>query len=79
VDAATGEYAAQVLTDGNTDGATQAPASLRQAEGAIARVTVENAYDSAVAHPAAAARRNDPPPNVVMWFGVLNHPRTPWA
>jgi hypothetical protein len=60
VDAGTSEIAAHVLTDGNADDAVQAPALLRQAEGRIASVIADGAYDSAAVY-RAAARQHDPP------------------
>ena len=46
VDADTGEIAAHVLTQGNADDAAQAPGLLGQAEGSVATVTADGAYDS---------------------------------
>ena len=66
VDARTSEIAAHVLTDGNADDAVRAPALLRQAEGRIASVTADGAYDSEPVYQAAAARQHDPPPDVVV-------------
>ena len=65
VDADTGEIAAHVLTDGNADDAAQVPALLGQAEGTIASVTTDGAYDGEPTY-AAAARQRDPPPDVVI-------------
>ena len=65
VDAGSGEIAAQVLTDGNADDAAQAPGLLGQAEGRIATVTADGAYDSDAVYQ-AAARRHGPPPDVVI-------------
>jgi hypothetical protein len=45
VDAVIGEIAAHVLTEGNAGNAVQAPALLWQAEGVIASVTADGAYD----------------------------------
>jgi hypothetical protein len=55
-----------VLTDGNADDAVRAPALLRQAEGRIASVIADGAYDSEPVYQAAAARQHDPPPDVVI-------------
>jgi hypothetical protein len=66
VDAGTSEIAAHVLTDGNADDAVQAPALHRQAEGRIASVTADGAYDSEPVYRAAAARQHGPPPDVVI-------------
>lgn len=66
VDAGTSEIAAHVLTDGNADDAVQAPVLLRQAEGSIASVIADGAYDSEPVYQAAAARQHDPPPDVVV-------------
>ena len=65
VDATSGEIAAHVLTDGNADDAAQVPALLGQAEGTIASVTADGAYDGEPTY-AAAARQRDPPPDVVI-------------
>ena len=46
VDADTGQIAAHILTMGNADDAAQAPGLFRQAEGCIATVTTDGAYDS---------------------------------
>ena len=65
VDADTGEIAAHVLTEGHADDAGQAPGLLGQAEGCIATVTADGAYDSdAVCE--GAARRQGPSPDVVI-------------
>ena len=66
IDAGTSEITAHVLTDGNADDAVQAPALLRQAEGRIASVIADGAYDSEPVYQAAAARQHDPPPDVVI-------------
>jgi hypothetical protein len=66
VDAATGEIAAHVLTEGTADDAAQAPDLLGQAEGTIASVTADGAYDGEPTYAAAAARQPDPPPDVVV-------------
>ncbi|HXR89361.1 MAG TPA: transposase [Steroidobacteraceae bacterium] len=66
VDAGMSEIAAHMLTDGNADDAVQAPVLLRQAEGSIASVIADGAYDSEPVYQAAAARQHDPPPDVVV-------------
>jgi hypothetical protein len=66
VDASTGEIAAHVLTDGDEDDATQAPALLRQCKGTLASVTADGAYDRDPVYEAAAARQPGPPPKVVV-------------
>ena len=66
VNASTGEIAAHVLTEGTADDAGQVPALLSQAEGAIASVVADGAYDGAPTYAAAAARQRDPPPDVVV-------------
>jgi hypothetical protein len=66
VDADTGEIAAHVLTEGHADDAAQVPALLGQAEGVIASVTADGAYDSEPTYAAAAARQPHPPPDVVV-------------
>jgi DDE family transposase len=66
VDARTSEIAAHVLTDGNADDAVRAPALLRQAEGRIASVIADGAYDGEPVYRAAAARQHGPPPDVVI-------------
>ncbi len=65
-DASTGEIAAHVLADGDADDAAQAPARLRQCEGALASVTADGAYDRDPVYRAAAARQPGPPPEVVI-------------
>lgn len=65
-DASTGEIAAHVLTDGNADDAAQAPALLGQAEGRIASVTANGAYDGEPLHATALARQPDLPPDVAI-------------
>ncbi|MFI4878274.1 MAG: transposase [Steroidobacterales bacterium] len=62
VDAGTSQITAYMMTDGNADDAVQAPALLRQAEGRIASVIADGAYDSAAVY-RAAARQHDPPPD----------------
>lgn len=66
VDAATGEIAAHVLTDGNADDAAQAPALLGQSEGTLASVIADGAYDGEPTYAAVRARQPDPPPTVVI-------------
>ena len=66
VDASTGEIAAHVLTDGDEDDATQAPALLRQCEGTLASVTADGAYDRDPVYQAVAARQPGSPPEVVV-------------
>ena len=66
VNAGRGEIAAHVLTEGTTDDATQVPALLDQAEGGIASVTADGAYDGEPVYRACAARQQDPPPEVVI-------------
>ncbi len=56
VDADTGEIAAHVLTEGHADDAAQVPALLGQAEGVIASVTADGAYDGEPTYVAVAAR-----------------------
>ena len=60
VDADTGEIAVQVLTEGHADDAAQVPASLGQAEGVIASVTADGAYNGEHTYAAAAARQRRP-------------------
>ncbi len=66
VDASTGQIAAHVLTDGDEDDATQAPALLRQCEGTLASVTADGAYDRDPVYQAAVARQPGSPPEVVI-------------
>jgi len=66
VDAGTGEIAAHVLTEGHADDAAQVPALLGQAEGIIASVTADGAYDGEPTYAAAAARQRQPPPEIVV-------------
>ncbi len=66
VDADTSEIAAHVLTEGTADDAAQVPALLAQAEGTIASVTADGAYDGEPTYAAAVARQRDPPPDVVV-------------
>ena len=66
IDAGTGEIAAHVLTDGDADDAAQAPALLRQCEGALASVTADGAYDRDPVYQAAAARQPGSPLAVVI-------------
>ena len=65
MDSDTGETAAHVLTEGHADDAAQAPGLLGQAEGCIATVTADGAYDSDAVHE-GAARRQGPSPDVVI-------------
>ena len=66
VDAVTGEIAAHVLTEGHADDAAQVPALLGHAEGQIASVIADGAYDGEPTYAAAAARQPYPPPDVVI-------------
>ena len=66
VDAGTGEIAAHVLTEGHADDAAQVPALLGQAEGVIASVTADGAYDGEPTHAAAAACQRHPSVDVVV-------------
>jgi len=66
VDADTGEIAAHVLTEGHADDAAQVPGLLGQAEGVIASVTADGAYDGEPTYAAAAARQHYPPLDVVV-------------
>ncbi len=66
VDADTGEIAAHVLTEGHADDAAQVPALLGQAEGVIASVAADGAYDGEPTYAAAAARQRHPSPEVVV-------------
>ena len=66
VDASTGETAAHGLTGGHAGDATQVPALLGQAEGVIAPVTADGAYDGEPTYAAVAARQRHPPPEVVV-------------
>ena len=76
-DANTGGIAAHVLTDGDEDDAVQAPALLRQCEGAPASVTADGAYDRDPVYQAAAARQPGSSPEVVIppWADAV--PSTP--
>ena len=66
VDAVTGEIAAHGLTGGRADDAAQVPDLLWQAEGRIASVTADGAYDGKpVYQVAAAARQHDPQSDVI--------------
>ena len=64
--ASTGEIAAHVLTDGDDDDAVQAPALLRQCEGALASVIADGIYDRDPVYRAAATGQPGPPPKVVI-------------
>lgn len=66
VAAETGEIPAHMLTEGHADDAAQVPALLGQAEGMIASVTADGAYDGEPTCTAAAARQCHPPPEVVV-------------
>ena len=66
VDADTGEIAAHVLTEGHVDDAAQAPTLLGQAEGMIASVIADGAYDGEPVYQAVAERQPDPPVAVVI-------------
>ncbi len=65
VDADTGEIAAHVLTEGHADDAAQAPGLLGQAEGSIAAVTADGAYDGDAVYQ-AATRQHGPSPDVII-------------
>ena len=66
MDAGTGEIVACVVTDDGADDAGQVPALLGQVEGEIASVTADGAYDGEPSYQAVAARRPDPPADVVI-------------
>jgi transposase len=66
VDAITGEIAAHVLTEGTAGDAAQVSTLLERTEGAIASVIADGAYDGEPTYAAAAARRPDPQPDVVV-------------
>ena len=66
IDAATGEIAAHVLTDGSADDAAQVPLLLRDVEGPIASVTADGAYDGHPTYQAVADRQRQSPPNVTL-------------
>jgi len=66
VDADTGEIVACALTDNAADDAGQVPALLDQAEGEIASVTADGAYDGEPVYRAIASRQPDRPPDVVI-------------
>ncbi len=66
MDADAGEIAAHVLTEGHADEAAQVPALLGQAEGTIASVTTDGAYNGVPTYAAAGARQRHPPPDVVV-------------
>ena len=55
-----------MLTEGHADDAAQVPALLGQAEGVIASVTTDGAYDGEPTYAAVAARQRHPSPNVVV-------------
>ena len=60
------EIDAHALTEGYADVAAQVPALLGQAEGQIASVTADGAYDGEPTYAAAAARQPDPIPDVTI-------------
>jgi hypothetical protein len=60
------EIAAHVLTEGHAGDAAQVPALLGLAEGVIASVTADGAYDGEPTCAAAAARQRHPPPEVIV-------------
>jgi hypothetical protein len=66
VDADTGAIVASVLTDGSTGDAGEVPALLGQAEGEIASVTADGAYDGEPVYQAVASRQPDRPPDVII-------------
>ena len=66
IDADTGEVAAHVMTKGHADDTAQVPALLGQAEGVIASVTADGAYDGEPTYATAAARQRHSPPAVVV-------------
>jgi hypothetical protein len=66
VDAAPGEVAAHVLTDGDEDDAAHVPDLLRQPEGTLASLTADGAYDRDPVYQAAAARQPGLPIEVVV-------------
>ena len=55
-----------MLTEGHADDAAQVLALLGQAEGAIASVTADDAYDGEPTYAAAKTRQRHPPPDVVV-------------
>ncbi|WP_424139814.1 hypothetical protein [Roseomonas chloroacetimidivorans] len=55
-----------MLTEGNADDAAQVPALLGEAQGNIASVTADGAYDSEPVYRACAARQSDPPVTVTI-------------
>ena len=65
VNADTGEIAARIITEGHADGAARAPDLLGQAEGRIATVTADGAYDSDAVYE-GAARQQGPSPDMVI-------------
>ena len=71
VDAATGEIAAYVLTEGHADDAAQVPDLLRPPEGDIASLTADGAYDGDPVYRTAAAHQPGRPPDVVIRLALL--------
>ncbi len=65
-DADTSEIAAHSLTQGNADDAAQAPGFLGKAEGSVATVTADGAYDSDAVYRAAATRQHGLSPDVII-------------
>jgi len=66
VGADTSEIAAHALTQGNADDAAQAPGLLGQAEGSVATVTADGAYDGDAVYRAAATRQHGLSPDAVV-------------
>lgn len=66
LDAATSEIVAHTLTDKESDDAGQLPVLLDQVEGEIASIMADGAYDGGPSYEVVAARRADPPPDVVI-------------
>jgi hypothetical protein len=66
VDAETGEIVAHVLTDKDGGDITQVPALLATVEGRVASVIADGAYDGEAVYQEAAARKHDPPVEVVI-------------
>jgi hypothetical protein len=66
VDANTGEIVASVLTGNVTGDASQVPIQLKRAEGEIASVMADGAYDGAPVYRAIQARQSEPPPTIVI-------------
>ncbi len=55
-----------MLTDSGADDAGEVPALLGQADGAVASVTADGAYDGEPVYEAVASRQPDRPPDVVI-------------